>query len=139
MKDDPKKAVDATLEFVCTVVVGHLLACACETMGISKLDADVQLPQTIKKGSRTQQFEYVNHIATQVVEKCTLLEQAYTDDDVDDLGDHVYNYARVLCHFGTLVLEFTDAWSKGDGECIYRCWRLFLPHFLGCKPCEVFT
>ena len=79
VKDDPKKAVDATLEFVRTVVVGHLL------------------------------------------------------------GDHVYNYARVLCHFGTLVLEFTDAWSKGDGECIYCCWWLFLPHFLGCKPCEVFT
>ena len=69
VKDDPKKAVDATLEFVRTVVVGHLL------------------------------------------------------------GDHVYNYARVLCHFGTLVLQFTDAWSKGDGECIYRCWWLFLPHF----------
>ena len=77
-------------------------------MGISKLDADAQLLQTIKKGSQTQQFQYVNHIATEVVKKCTPLEQAYTDDDVDDLGDHVYNYARVLCHFGTLVLEFTD-------------------------------
>ena len=38
----------------------------------------------------------------------------------------MYNYARVLCHFGALVI---DAWAEGDGERIVRCWRIFLPHF----------
>ena len=129
VKDDPKKAVDATLEFVRTVVVGHLLSCACEILGITKLDSEIQLPPGVKKGSPEQQRQHITTIATQVVENCTLIEQAYTGDDIEDLGDHMYNYARVLCHFGALVLEFTDAWAEGDGERIYRCWRLFLPHF----------
>jgi hypothetical protein len=63
-----------------------------------------------------------------VVDKCTLIEQAYTGE-LEDGGDHVFNYAKVLCHFGALVLEFMDAWREGDGERVYCCWRLFLPHF----------
>ena len=97
-------------------------------MGITKLDFEIQLPLDIQKGSSAQQLLYINNIATQVV-KCTLIEQAYTDNDINDAGDHVYNYARVLCHFGALVLEFTDGWAEGDGEHVYLCWRLFLPHF----------
>ena len=38
-------------------------------------------------------------------------------------------YTRVLCHYGCLVLEFRDAWGEGDGEKIFRCWQLLLPHF----------
>ncbi len=64
-----------------------------------------------------------------MVEKCTLIDNSFTDKVVTDAGDHVYNYARVLCHFGALVMEFTDGWAEGDGERVYRCWRLFLPHF----------
>ena len=26
-------------------------------------------------------------------------------------------------------MEFTDAWAEGDGECVIRCWKLFLLHF----------
>ena len=33
------------------------------------------------------------------------------------------------CHFGSLVMEFRDAWAEGDGERVICCWRLFLPHF----------
>ena len=41
----------------------------------------------------------------------------------------MYNYARVLCHYGALITEFKDAWGNGDGDRDYRCWRLMLPHF----------
>ena len=41
----------------------------------------------------------------------------------------MYNYARQLCHFSSLAMEFTDAWSEGDGERVIRCWKFFLPHF----------
>ena len=129
MKEDPKKAVDATLEFLRTVVTGHFLACACQLLGITKLNSHIQLPPCINESSPDQQRTYVRQLATQVVEKCTLIEHAFTDEKVVDLGDHVYNYARVLCHFGALVMEFTDAWAEGDSERIFRCWRLFLPHF----------
>lgn len=45
-------------------------------------------------------------------------------------GDHVYNYTRVLCHYGAMVMEFRDTWGEGDGERVFRCWHLFLPHFI---------
>ena len=59
-----------------------------------------------------------------------MIGKAYTGEIVEESNDGVSNYSRVLCHFGALVLEFLDAWAEGDGERIYRCWRLFLPHFL---------
>ena len=65
-------------------------------------------------------------LAAQVVEECTLIDIC---GDVTETDDHVYNYARVLCHYGALMLEFRDACAEGDGERVYRCWRLFLPHF----------
>ena len=43
--------------------------------------------------------------------------------------DGVYNYARVLRHHASLVVEFSDAWREGDGERIMCCWRIFLLHF----------
>ena len=74
-------------------------------------------------------------MATQVVENCTLIEQAYRGDDIEDLGDHMYNYLymyeRVLCHLGALVLEFTDTWAECDREFVYRCWQLYSLHFWG--------
>ena len=44
-------------------------------------------------------------------------------------SDGVYNYARVLCHYASLIMEYRDAWAEGDGERVIRCWKLFLPHF----------
>lgn len=38
-------------------------------------------------------------------------------------------FLQGLCHYGSLVMEFRDAWAEGDGDRILRCWRLFLPHF----------
>ena len=64
-----------------------------------------------------------------MVERCTLIEGSFTNGAIPDNTDSIYNYARVLCHFGSLVMEFRDAWHEGDGERVLRCWKLFLPHF----------
>ena len=101
VKDDPKKAVDATLDFVRTVVVGHLLGCACEVLGISDLDDKSKLPQSVKEGTPAEQFSYVHHVATEVVERFTLIEQAYTSDSVHDLG----MCTTMLQCFVTLALQ----------------------------------
>lgn len=53
-----------------------------------------------------------------------------TREKVAESRDGVHNYALVLCHYGSLVMEFLDSWAEGDGDRAYRCWRLFLPHFL---------
>ena len=58
-----------------------------------------------------------------------LVEEAFTDKRVDNTKDGKYNYARVLCHYGALVMEFLDSWAEGDGERSFRYWKLFLPHF----------
>ena len=44
-------------------------------------------------------------------------------------SDGVYNYARVLCHYASLIMDYRDAWAEGDGERVIRCWKLFLPYF----------
>ena len=47
-KTDVKKDVNATLDFLLTVVKGHLLAVTCEVLGITKLDSKVNLPLNVK-------------------------------------------------------------------------------------------
>ena len=123
---DPKKAVDANLEFLDTVFKGHLLASACKILGVSKLDSKLPLPPGIHQASTQQKLAYVRCLATQVVDECTLID---TSEEVSETDDKVYNYLRALCHYGALVLEFRDACAEGDGERVFRCWRLMLPHF----------
>ncbi len=127
---NPKKEVDASIDFLLTVVKGHFLACACKILGITSLNSRVALPPQIYKATIDQQWAYITSIAKQVVYQCTLIGETFVNGKVIDSGDHVYNYARVLCHYGALVMEFRDGWGEGDGERSYRCWRLLLPHFI---------
>lgn len=129
IKNDPKKDVNATVDFLMTVTKGHLLAAACTFLGVQSLTSPLQLPSGISKCSYSEQYAYVHGIATAVVEQCTLVDASFLGGEVDDQNDHIHNYAKVLCHFGSLLMEFMDGWAEGDSERVYRCWRLFLPHF----------
>lgn len=141
VKKEPKNSVDATIDFLMTVYKGHLLACACRILGIKTPTDRIDIPEYILKGSQLQQQAYVNEIAVEVVEQATLVWEAYqgegfqdaeSDDDGEDeyefpeSGDGKYNYARVLCHFCALVMNFLDAWAEGDGERMLAGWRFFL-------------
>lgn len=127
---EPKKSVDATVEFFTTVVRGHWLACACEILGIASLDAPFSLPPQVVKGSAREQLAYVRSIAQTVVDRLTVVESAFLGtSNVGDEVDRVYSYTRVLCHYGALVTEFRDAWAEGDGKRVVQCWRLCMPHF----------
>lgn len=126
VKTDPKKAVDANLEFYLTVTTGHLLAYACKILGCSKLDDTLVLPQSIQHAPIQQQWEYISNLADTIVKECTLIN---VSNYVDDTKDRVYNYAHILCHYGALLLEFKDAWAEGDGERVFQCWKLMMPHF----------
>ena len=130
LSNDPKKQVDATIDFVYTVVKGHWIACACEILGITDVDGTISYPRELLKDDLDKKREFVEGIATQVVDRLTLVDSAFlAPGEMVDSGDTCYNYARVMCHFGSLVMEFRDAWAEGDGERVIRCWRLFLPHF----------
>ena len=121
--------MNATLDFLLTVVKGHLLAVACEILGITKLDSKVNMPPNVEHGQDSNKSQYIRSLASQVVEKCTLIDKAITGEVVMTTDDHKYNYARILCHFGTLIMEYLYSWGHGDGKRSFRCWQLFLPHF----------
>ena len=121
-----KKAVDANVEFFLTVFKGHILACACNLLGCGSVDDSLQLPSGILRASRKHKWEYIRQLSSKIVDVCTIVD---ISNDVKDTKDKVYNYARVLCHYGAMLLEFRDAWAEGDGERVFNCWRVFLPHF----------
>ena len=135
MTKEPKKDVNACIDFINTIVKGHFLACACDIFGVTSLDEPLVLPPGIQKASNAEKLAFINRIAKMVVERCSLIEGSFTNEEVVDKGDGMYNYARVLCHYGSLVMEFRDAWHEGDGERVVHCWKLLLPHFkvAGCN------
>ena len=128
VKADVKKAVDANQEFLSTVFKAHILAYACNMLEISSLDGNVQLPPHLihASTSASRQFQFVERIASRIVDECTLLNIC---NEIPECDDKVYNYSRVLCHYSALIAEFRDACAEGDGERVFRCWRLMLPHF----------
>lgn len=109
---------------------GHWVACACNILNISDVDGQIVLPSQLLKEDLHKKKQFVEDIARKVVDKLTLVDSSFTSPgEMADSGDTCYNYARVLCHYGCLMMEFRDAWGEGDGERVLRCWRLFLPHF----------
>ena len=64
---------------------------------------------------------------TFVVEKLTLVDLAFTvPGDIVDGGDTCYNYARVLCHYGGLIIELGDGWAESEGErVLHWCFPQF--------------
>ena len=129
MTKDVKKDVNACIDFITTVVKGHFLSCACDLFGVTSLDEPLVLPPGIHTAPASEKSAFISKIARMVVECCSLIEGSFTGGPIRDEQDGVYNYARVLCHYGSLVMEFRDAWHEGDGERVLRCWKLFMPHF----------
>lgn len=111
VSSDPKKEVDATIDFLYTVVKGHWIACACEILGITDVDGPIKYPQGIFTADLR---EFVEEIATKVVDRLTLVDSAFiVPGETSDSGDTCYNYSRALCHCS---MEFRDARGQGDGE-----------------------
>lgn len=63
--------------------------------------------------------------------KCSLIDSAFTGKKTSDNRDGVYNYACVLCHYGSLVMEFRDAWAEGDGERVLQSYFCLTSEQLG--------
>ena len=111
-----------------SVFKGHIIAAACEELTIESpevvgdhITANITSPET--------KHTFVRTLATKVVDKCTFISEPFLGQQINSGEDHIYNYARQLCHYASLIAEFTDAWSEGDGTRVIRCWKLFLPHF----------
>ena len=105
------------------------IAAASNLLGISTLDEIPKSLPDFKKASTEEKKAFLYDLAERVVQCCSLIEESFLGKKIADTGDSVYNYARVLCHFASLALEFLDSWAEGDGERILRCWKVFLLHF----------
>ena len=62
--------------------------------------------------------------ASQVLDRCGVVEGALIGETVLDSEDAVVNYARVFCHHASLALEFIDAWSEGMATAFADAGRL---------------
>jgi hypothetical protein len=73
----------------------------------------VHLPPSLTHKSTPPQvqFQFVQWIASQVVEECTVID---TCKKVQETNDKVYNYALVLGHYCALVAEFRDGWGDSN-------------------------
>ena len=126
---DPKKDMTACTDLLVTVIKGHYLSVACSILGIKKCtDVPPNIPN-VKNISPQEKKAFIRDLAGHVVDQCGLIEEALLLMPVDNTNDGVYNYARILCHYGSLVLEFMDAWAEGDGDRICTCWKILLVHF----------
>ena len=110
-----KKDLHACCDALFVVLKGHILAIACSELGISNPDA--KIPSAPPKGgcSVSDCRSFIESLATRVVHRCSIVEGALLNHNVDDTNDSVYNYACILCHLASLALELTDAWREGDG------------------------
>ena len=54
----------------------------------------------------------LSDVAKKVVKEFTVIPESLLGEPVPDDCDGVQNYVRVLCHFVSLVLLFTDAWKE---------------------------
>ena len=98
-------------------------------MGISSPSEIPQSLAAVKQSSAARQQQCIYGIAQTIVAKFSIVEEALLLQSMPKRDDRVNNYAHVLCHFGSIALEFKDAWQEGDGDQICRCWKVFLLHF----------
>ena len=80
----------------------------------------------------------------QVFHKFISLRFGSTSSDyVHSTCDGVSSYSIQLLRIGCLYMEFADSIREGDGECVIRCWRYFIPIFRAAhctnSACESFN
>lgn len=109
----------------------HILTVACDELGISNPDAEIS-SAPLKGGcsgcSVSERRSFIETLAVKVMNRCSIVEGALLNHNVDDPSNSVYNYARVLCYLAALALELTDAWREGC-VCVLPCWCINLLHF----------
>lgn len=69
LTNDPKKQVDATIDFLYTVVKGHWIACACDVLGISDVDGPIRFPAGLFKADLDTKWKFIESIAKKVVDR----------------------------------------------------------------------
>ena len=117
----PKDNMHACQDALLTIFRGHVVAAACKELGIVRPDDEIKEIEVNKC--------LLKDVAKKVVHKFTMVSDAFLGKLIVDTHDGVYSYARVLCHFASIVYLFIYAWKEGDGERVIRCWKLCMLHY----------
>ncbi len=75
----------------------------------------------------TATIRLVSDVASKVVDQFKIVLEPVLRLPVEDSSDRVHNYSRFLCNLYS-VMEFTDAWSEGDGVRALQYWQVLLLH-----------
>ena len=119
--NDPKKDMHACLDVLMTIMKGYIIATACKELGLKDMDSILSIISQLKMGGEVKNHSFIMDLAIRIVDDYLWMPNAMLNNPVSESGDSVYNYSRILCHFGSLVMEFTNAWERGDSEWILRC------------------
>ena len=88
---------------------GHWLACACDILGISNVDGAIKVPPNLNKASAAEQRMFLEGFSKKVVERMSLVDSTFVTNDGNEVNmatnNTVYNYARTLCQYGSLVVD----------------------------------
>ena len=89
----PKKDMNA-----CTVTVfkGHVLAFACQELGIENIDSNLDNP-TLAYLSDAEKRKFIVGLSMRVVENCTIIGDAILESNVEESGDKKYDHPQTLC------------------------------------------
>ena len=82
-----------------------MLAAACQVLGVTKLDSKIRKSTSHLAWTRAVLH---NNMLTYKQSQLRLLTNALgalTGESAVETKDGVYNYARNLCHFGSLIME----------------------------------
>ena len=118
---DSQKDMNACTDILMTVLKGHYIAAASNMLGISSLDEIPKSLPDFKKASVEEKKAFLYDLADRVVQCCSSIEEPFLGREIADAGDGVYNYARVLCHFASLALEFLD---NTISQVVQKCFLL---------------
>ena len=119
--------MNACTDALFTVLKGHFVAYTCKLLGISDPN---DTPKTLPPlNSKEDKQKLIAYLSREIVNELTLNSNALLNENVSELHDDVYSYAKVFCHYAALALEFKDAWAEGDGNRVIRCWKIFMLHF----------
>lgn len=78
-----------------------------------------------------QRWNLMNLATKHLLDKFVDISYPKASTKKDD--DQVCAYAEELMSLSHLLMEFVNSIREGDGECIIRCWRYFLPLFEASK------
>ena len=123
VRKGPSDDVNSSVDFLMTVIEGHILAAVMEVLGMSSLTdepSSVIIPDLSQDQEPTCRKKILLHSLQKVIDK-----HVDISSDIErnvTLEDNVYEYANEVLSLGLLLMEFTDAIKEGDGTRIIRCW-----------------